>query len=74
MVISDLGLPDGSGLDVMRHLSARGPVKGIALSGYGREDDVRRAREAGFASHLTKPVDFPGLEDEIRRVVAGGAS
>ncbi|MCA1685187.1 MAG: response regulator, partial [Planctomycetia bacterium] len=42
MVISDLGLPDGSGLDVMRHLLTRGPVKGIAVSGFGREDDVRR--------------------------------
>jgi len=71
MVISDLGLPDGSGLDVMRHvLTSHGPVKGIALSGYGREDDIRRAREAGFDSHLTKPIDFPGLEDEIRRVVS----
>ncbi len=73
MVISDLGLPDGSGLDVMRHVLSRGPVCGIALSGYGREDDVRRAREAGFSSHLTKPVDFPCLEDEIRRVLWSGA-
>ncbi len=70
MVISDLGLPDGSGLDVMRHALTRWPVKGIALSGFGREDDIRRAHEAGFAAHLTKPIDFSGLEDEIRRVVA----
>jgi signal transduction histidine kinase/CheY-like chemotaxis protein len=69
VVISDLGLPDGSGLDVMRYVLSRGPVKGIALSGYGREDDIRRAREAGFDAHLTKPIDFSGLEDEIRRVV-----
>ncbi len=70
LVISDLGLPDGSGLDVMRHVLSCGPAKGIALSGYGREDDIRQTRDAGFSAHLTKPVDFTRLEDEIRRVAS----
>jgi len=56
LVISDLGLPDGSGLDLMRMLKARKPIQGIALTGYGRGEDVADTREAGFERHLTKPV------------------
>jgi len=70
LLISDLGLPDGSGLDLIRHLREIRPILGIALSGYGMDDDHRRSREAGFAEHLTKPVDFPKLEAAILRVVA----
>ena len=65
LVISDLGLPDGSGLDVMRHLVGRG-VRGIALSGYGMEEDVQRSLEAGFEAHLTKPISLQALRDAIR--------
>jgi CheY-like chemotaxis protein len=61
MIVSDLGLPDGSGLDLMRTLKARKPVRGIALTGYGRREDIARTREAGFDRHLTKPVDLPTL-------------
>ena len=57
LLISDLGLPDGSGHDLMRELRSRGHTfPGIALSGYGQEEDILRSREAGFAAHLTKPV------------------
>ena len=70
LLICDIGLPDGSGLDLMRQLLAKQPVKGIALSGYGMEDDVRRSREAGFAEHLTKPVDVRRLEEVIRHNLA----
>jgi signal transduction histidine kinase/CheY-like chemotaxis protein len=66
LVISDLGLPDGSGLDLMRELSARHRVRGIALSGYGTEKDIRASREAGFALHLTKPVDLERLRAALR--------
>lgn len=66
VVISDLGLPDGSGLDLMRELQSRGPVTGIALSGYGMEEDVRQAKEAGFFAHLTKPVKI----DQLRQILA----
>jgi PAS domain S-box-containing protein len=67
LLICDLGLPDGSGLEVMRRLR---PLPGIALTGYGMEQDVRRAHEAGFLAHLTKPVDFAELDSAIRRVAA----
>jgi CheY-like chemotaxis protein len=52
----------------MRRIRAQRDVKGIAVSGYGMEDDVRKSREAGFSVHLTKPVDFPTLEQAIQQV------
>jgi signal transduction histidine kinase len=64
-VISDLGLPDGSGLDLMRELQRQRPVPGIALSGYGMEEDLRLTREAGFFAHLVKPVNF----DQLRQLI-----
>jgi len=68
LVVSDLGLPDGSGLDLMRELTRRHGLKGIALSGYGMEEDLRRSREAGFERHLTKPVNFQALQAVLREV------
>ncbi|MFL6290566.1 MAG: ATP-binding protein [Thermoanaerobaculia bacterium] len=64
LVISDLGLPDGSGLDLMPELAAHG-LRGIALSGYGMDEDIQRSREAGFTSHLTKPVTLQMLQEAI---------
>ena len=68
LLLSDIGLPDGTGLDVMRHVAARSKVTGIALSGFGQDDDIRRSREAGFVTHLTKPVSFQALKEVIRNV------
>jgi PAS domain S-box-containing protein len=70
VVISDLGLPDGSGLDLMRELRDRYGLTGIAFSGYGTDEDRRQSEAAGFASHLTKPVAFDALAGEIRRIAA----
>ncbi len=69
LVISDLGLPDGTGLDVMKHIRGRYGVPAIAVSGYGMEEDVRLSKEAGFVEHLVKPVDLPKLQAAIQRVV-----
>ncbi|HEV2292825.1 MAG TPA: ATP-binding protein [Tepidisphaeraceae bacterium] len=69
LLVSDIGLPDGTGHDVMRHLGQRG-IKGIALSGFGMEDDLRRSSEAGFETHLVKPVTIQALEGAVRRVAA----
>jgi CheY-like chemotaxis protein len=69
VLLSDIGLPDGSGIDVMRHVGSRFNVKGIAISGFGQEDDLRRSREAGFVTHLTKPVNLQTLREVIRKVV-----
>jgi CheY-like chemotaxis protein/anti-sigma regulatory factor (Ser/Thr protein kinase) len=70
LLISDIGLPDGSGLDLMRTLSARQPVRGIALTGYGSAADIAEALDAGFIMHLTKPVRVDELKDAVRRVGA----
>jgi two-component system, chemotaxis family, CheB/CheR fusion protein len=67
LVVSDLGLPDGNGLELMRELSARYGWKGIALSGYGMEEDVRQSLEAGFQAHLTKPINVQALQAAIRQ-------
>ncbi len=69
LIISDIGLPDGSGLELIRRAVRRlGGVPAIALTGYGMEEDVRRSREAGFTAHLTKPIDFTKLEAMIQQV------
>jgi CheY-like chemotaxis protein len=69
LLISDLGLPDGTGLELMASLRAQRPdLQAIALSGYGMEDDLRRTSEAGFAAHLVKPVDFDQLRAALRKL------
>jgi DNA-binding response OmpR family regulator len=74
LMISDLGLPDGSGADLMRELSAQQGVKGIALTGFDSADDVDHAFKSGFSSHLTKPVDLEKLESAIRDVMNGNGN
>jgi CheY-like chemotaxis protein len=70
LLISDLGLPDRSGLDLIRELRQRGlALKAIALSGFGREEDIQRSKEAGFAAHLTKPVDFETLLRAVETIL-----
>ena len=62
VLISDLALPDGSGIDLMQTLQSTRPLLGIALTGFGMEDDVRKSREAGFQHHLVKPIDLNKLD------------
>ncbi len=64
-LISDIGLPDGTGFEIMRELKRRGDIRGIALTGYGMEDDVERSREAGFQVHLTKPIVTQALDKAL---------
>lgn len=68
-VISDLGLPDGTGVELMAHLRDRYGMRGIALSGYGMDEDLRRSSEAGFALHLVKPIDAEELRRALRSLV-----
>jgi len=70
LLISDIGLPDGSGIELMKALRKIKPIKGIAVSGYGMEDDVKRSMDAGFAEHLTKPISFQRLSRAIRELLA----
>ncbi len=64
-LISDIGLPDGTGFDLMREMRAQGGVRGIALTGYGTEEDVSRSHEAGFLVHLTKPILVQSLDKAL---------
>ena len=73
LLLSDIELPDGDGLFLMRELSAARRIPGIAVSGFGAEEDRRLSREAGFLEHLTKPVDMSRLEAAIHRVTSGTA-
>jgi two-component system CheB/CheR fusion protein len=74
ILISDLGLPDGTGHDVMRDLAATHSIPGIALSGYGMTDDIRDSIAAGFSRHITKPVDWHELNVAIQTIAAGEPS
>ena len=69
LLISDLGLPDGTGFDLMEELRRQGGPPGIALSGYGMEGDVAKSREAGFSEHLIKPVSIDRLEAAMRQLL-----
>ena len=61
VVLSDLGLPDGNGFQLMEQLRDRHNLRGVALSGYGMELDQEKSLRSGFVTHLTKPVDLPRL-------------
>jgi signal transduction histidine kinase/CheY-like chemotaxis protein len=61
LVISDIGLPDGNGVDLMVQLTHDYGLRGIALSGYGMDADFARTKNAGFVAHLVKPIDFERL-------------
>src|SRR6266478_1998963 len=69
LLISDIGLPDRSGYDLMRELRNSKGLRGIALSGFGMEHDVSKARAAGFSEHLTKPINFERLEEAIQNLI-----
>lgn len=69
LLISDIGLPDRSGYELMEELRASKSLRGIALSGFGMENDIRRARAAGFSEHLTKPINFERLEEAIHSLL-----
>jgi CheY-like chemotaxis protein len=69
--MSDLGLPDGSGLDLMRELSSAYGLRGIALSGFGMDSDLEESRAAGFSRHLTKPIDVATLRATLAEMTSG---
>jgi signal transduction histidine kinase/ActR/RegA family two-component response regulator len=70
LLMTDLGLPDGSGYELMEELGKEPGLKGIALTGYGAENDTIRCREAGFLGHLVKPLQISTLEAALDSAVA----
>ena len=67
VLVSDIGLPDGSGIELMRMLHSERPLFAIALTGYGMEEDIRKSYDGGFDHHLVKPVDLNKLDFLIQQ-------
>jgi HAMP domain-containing protein/signal transduction histidine kinase/ActR/RegA family two-component response regulator len=74
VLISDLALPDGSGIDLMKKFYSKQPLLGIALTGFGMEDDIRKSYDAGFTHHLVKPIDLNKLDALIQEGAAAVAT
>jgi CheY-like chemotaxis protein len=76
LILSDINMPGMSGLEMLpRARQARPDVPVIMITAYGDADTRRRAIEGGAAGLLTKPIDFPGLREEINnRLVATGSA
>ena len=62
VLVSDIGLPDGTGIDLIRRLRSDRPALAIALTGFGMENDLRKTQDAGFNHHLVKPIDVNKLD------------
>jgi signal transduction histidine kinase/CheY-like chemotaxis protein len=69
LLISDIGLPGRNGYELMRELRESKGMPGIALTGFGSEHDISKARAAGFAKHLTKPINFEQLQEAIQSLL-----
>ncbi len=67
IILSDLGLPDGTGIDFIRSARETCQTPAVVLTGYGMADDIKNCLQAGFDEHLTKPVDFEKLEQTLQR-------
>lgn len=71
LLVTDLGLPDGTGYDVLRLATeVQSGLRAIALSGFGQPDDLERSKQAGFLAHLTKPIELARLRAAIAGVAA----
>ena len=70
LLISDIALPDGTGMDLMMQVRAISNIPGIAISGFGNNGDIERSLEAGFSEHLIKPVKLDDLEAAIDRAIS----
>jgi PAS domain S-box-containing protein len=74
LILSDIGLPDGTGIDLIRQIRQQSTVPAIALTGFGMDQDINRYKEAGFDAHLTKPVNIQKLEMIINQFFSDDAA
>lgn len=72
LLVCDIRLPDGSGLELMREMRTRREIRGIALSGMASDDDRKQSSEAGFERHLSKPIDFGVLRSAVEEMTGTG--
>jgi CheY-like chemotaxis protein len=68
VIVSDMGLPDVNRYELMKQIRDYYPIQGIAMSGYGMEEDLRKSREAGFSDHIVKPASLSQLERSIHQL------
>ncbi len=76
LLLSDVGLPDGTGYDVIAAFREKSAAAAFAMSGYGTEMDIARTLAAGFSEHIVKPVTTDALRNVLARVsgeIAGGS-
>jgi PAS domain S-box-containing protein len=71
VLLCDIGLPDGSGYEVIAQAKRKQPIKAVAITGFGTEEDIRRSKDAGFDFHLVKPIDLHELQTVLDQVGAG---
>jgi DNA-binding response OmpR family regulator len=69
LLITDIELPDGSGLDLLQRARLRQPLKGIVVTGHGEEAHRQKARQVGFDEYMVKPVDLVAVRQTIGRVL-----
>ncbi|MDB6005489.1 MAG: hybrid sensor histidine kinase/response regulator [Prosthecobacter sp.] len=76
VLISDIGLPDGRGTELLEQLGKQRGVlpPAIAMSGFGMDDDIESSRQVGFSEHLTKPIEFSSLQQAIARLAINRVS
>ncbi|HXS01536.1 MAG TPA: ATP-binding protein [Pyrinomonadaceae bacterium] len=77
VILSDISMPEMDGFEFLqrlRKIDGRQDVPVVAITGFGRHDDVERARAAGFYSHLTKPIDLQALTDVLKQLAKNGAT
>ncbi|MGZ8259711.1 MAG: response regulator [Caldimonas sp.] len=77
VLVSDIGLPDGTGWDLIGRLGEHRPPYAIAMSGFGMASDRQKSLAAGFRHHLLKPVEPNQLENLLEEAVherAAGAN
>ena len=68
LLLCDIGLPDGTGLDLISEVRKCHSMPAISLTGFGMEEDIAKSMQAGFNAHLTKPVNLQALEATMRRL------
>ena len=74
VLISDIGLPDGDGWELLKRLRETMPeVKAIAMSGYGMRADLNKSQAAGYAAHIVKPFGPMELDAALKKVLANSA-
>ena len=71
LIISDIGLPDESGLTLLPKLLHIAHVPAIAVSGFGSDEDIERSKEAGFRGHMVKPFNISKLHETITTLLDG---